>query len=149
MATDYSTMFTDLGGAVSSLFGAIGSAQSAQSYQEAATLAGQQAQIAKESTAIQLQQQTRNIYQTISGQQADVAGAGLAASGSAQALLRSSASQGALTKALTTAQGQITATGYQEQANAYTGMASAAKSASTGGFLSSALGAVGAIASFL
>jgi hypothetical protein len=75
------------------------------------------------------QQFDRNIYQTIGGQQADIAGAGFANSGSSLDLLRDSASQGALTKAVAGQQGLITEAGYKEQAESYTNLASAARMA--------------------
>lgn len=146
---DTAAGFSDLGGAVSNLFGAIGSAKSASSYTEAATLADQQAQIAAQSTRIQETQQQRQIYQTVSAGEAVAAGNGLTTGGSAGDILRNSAQQGALAKQLTAAQGQITQTGYEQQAGAYRGMASAAKSSSEGGFLSSAISTIGAVAMFL
>lgn len=129
--------FSDIGGAVSDIFGAVGSAQSAKGYTKAAGLALENENIAKQSAAIQGVQADRQIYQVIGGQKADVAGAGLAASGSALDLLRSSAQQGSLTKQLVANQGAITALGYEQEANSYEGMASAAKTASAGGILGS------------
>lgn len=127
--------FGDLGGAVSDIFGAIGDKAEAGAYSEASTLAGQNAQIAAASGRIQQVQSDRQIYQSIGGSKADVAGAGLAASGSALDVIRSSTQQGALQKALIANQTSINVNGYQEEASAYQGMASAASAASTGGFL--------------
>jgi hypothetical protein len=54
----------------------------------------------------------RQIYQTIGGQQAGTAGAGLAASGSPLDLLADSAGQGAFAKDVLAKQGLITEAGY-------------------------------------
>lgn len=141
------SIFGDLGGAVSDIFGAVGQFKSASGYQKAAQYATQNAQISEESTAIQEAMAQRKIYQTIGGQQADVAGAGLAASGSALDLLRSSAEQGSLTKQLVANQGAINVAGYQAEAASYESMASAAKTAGSGGILGGILKGVGVIAS--
>jgi hypothetical protein len=125
--------FTDFGGAVSDLFAASGDRAKAkgdfleaQSYDEAAVLAGQNAQFTQVSTAVKQVQIDRANTQMIGGQKADVAGAGFSASGSALDLLRDSASQGALTKAVAGEQGLITEAGYKEQQQSYVNMSSAA-----------------------
>lgn len=126
--------FSDIGGAVSDLFGASshrskaeGDRLEAQNYDLASGLATQNEKFTETSTAIKQAQLDRSIYQTIGGQQADVAGAGFAASGSSLDLLRDSAQQGALTKAVAGQQGLITEAGYTEQAQSYTTMAKAAR----------------------
>jgi hypothetical protein len=144
-----SSTFGDLGGAVKDIFGGIGETQSAAGYQKASQIALENEGIAKQSTAIQETQAQRQIYQTIGGQQADVAGAGLAASGSALDLLRSSAQQGSLTKQLVANQGAITALGYEQEANSYQGMAAAAKTAGSGDFLGSLFKIGAAVLPFL
>jgi hypothetical protein len=131
MAANYAQGLSDLGGAVSDLFGAMGSRSAAGSYGEAATIAEQNAAIAKESTVIKETQLQRQIYQTIGAQKSDIAGAGLAESGSALDLLRSSASQGALSKAIAGEQGQITVNAYNEQAQQFQAMQNAANATST------------------
>lgn len=146
MAIDFSGL-GGLGGAVSTLFGAAGDAAEASAYGQAAKLASQNAQIAQESTAIQETQAQRQIFKVIGGQQAEVGGAGMLQSGSAQDLLRASASQGSLQKQLIQQQGAITAAGYQEEAAAYKGMQGAAKAASSGGIFGGLLQGAGAIAS--
>jgi hypothetical protein len=124
-----SSTFSSIGGAVGDLFAASGDRSTAaglrlkaqgdvlqsQDYDLAATLAGQNEQFTEQSTAIKQSQNDRQIYQTIGGQQADVAGGGFAESGSAIDLLRDSASQGALAHATLSTQGLITEAGYQEQ----------------------------------
>jgi len=146
---NYQNMFGDLGSAVSDIFASQGNKAEANAYGTAAGLATQNAQIEQQATAIQEMQTQRGIYQTIGAQQAEVGGAGFAASGTAKNLLASSASQGALAKATVAAQGLIQEQGYKAQAASYQGMQQAAEAASSGGFLSSALGIGGAIASFL
>jgi hypothetical protein len=132
MAFGASTI-TDIGGAVSDLFGASadkakaqGDFIEAQDYTLASQLADQNEQFTETSTAIKTAQADRNLYLTIGGQKADVAGAGFAASGSALDLLRSSASQGALNRAVLGQQGLIQEAGYKEQAQSYQNMSQAA-----------------------
>lgn len=126
--------FADIGGAVSDLFAAEGHRSKAQgdllekqNYLLASDLALQNEKFTETSTAIKQSQLDRSIYQTIGGQQADVAGAGFGASGSALDLLRDSASQGALTKAVAAQQGLITEAGYEEQSKTAQNMAQAAQ----------------------
>lgn len=140
--------FADLGSAVSDIFGAVGSAASAKGYSQAAGYAQQNAELAQQSTRIQELQASRKIYQTIGGQQADIAGAGLAKSGGALDIMRDSANQGSLTKQLIANQGAITVSGYQAESANYQAMATAAKAKSSGGFLSGLLNIGAAAASF-
>lgn len=128
------TAFSDASGAVSDLFAAEGHQSKAegdrleaQNYDLASGLAIQNEKFTETSTAIKQSQLDRENYRTMGGQQADIAGAGFAASGSALDLMRDSASQGALTKAVAGEQGLITEASYQEQAQSYTNMASAAR----------------------
>lgn len=113
-------------GLISDIFGTIGAAEEAAAYNKASGLATLNAKITKESTAIQETQASRQIFQTIGAQKAAVGGAGFAASGSAQDLLRSSVSQGALQKQVIEQQGLINENGYLAQAAAYTGQSAAA-----------------------
>lgn len=142
-----SSTFQNAGGAVTDLFAAYGAEQQgqisaegtrikaqgdlaeAQQYDLAQTLAQQNEQFTKTSTAIQQAQQTRNTTLQIGGEQAGQAGAGFAASGSGLDILRESASQGALAKEVIGQQGQITEAGYQEQATSYGIMSSTARQA--------------------
>jgi hypothetical protein len=123
-----------IGGAVQDLFGADAHRSRAQglrieagNYDRSSVYADQNAKFTEVSTAIKQSQLDRSLYQTIGGQQADVAGAGFASSGSALDLLRDSASQGALTKAVGAEQGLITEEGYKVQAKNYTDMGAAAR----------------------
>jgi hypothetical protein len=124
------------GGAASDLFAGFGDKAKAQgdfaearSYDLAGGLAAQNEKFTETSTAIKEAQQQRSMTQTLGGQEADVAGAGFAESGSALDLLRDSASQGALTHAVLGQQGLITEAGYNEQAASYKNMSQAATAA--------------------
>jgi len=139
--------FADLGGAVSDLFSAEGDAAEASAYTQAAKIAGQMAEVSQDSTRIQETQAQRQIFQVMGAQSAQVAGAGLASSGSSQALMRSSASQGALQKQLIQQNGDIQTAGYEAEESSYNGMASAAKAASSGGIFGGLLKGAGAVAS--
>lgn len=128
-----SATFTDLSGAASDLFSidahhakAQGDLLEAQNYDLASSLATQNEKFTETSTAIKQAQTDRENFKMIGGQQADVAGAGFAASGSALDLMRDSAAQGALTKAVGEQQGLITEAGYTEQAQSYQTMSQAA-----------------------
>jgi hypothetical protein len=135
-----SSTFTDIGGAVSDLFAADadrtkaqadiiksqGDALEAQNYGQAADFATQNVGFTQTATEIKEAQQQRQVTQALGSQQADVAGAGFASSGSALDLLRDSASQGALSKAVLGQQGLITEAGYTEEATSYTNMSKAA-----------------------
>lgn len=128
-----SSTFTLAGGAVSDLFsaGSYGAKATADElkakgqfleagmYGDAAALARQNEQFTEQSTAIKETQLSRSIMQTIGGQQADVASAGFAASGSALDIMRDSATQGAITKAVAGQQGLIDEASQEEQAKSY------------------------------
>lgn len=142
--------FGDAGGAVTDLFGAFGATKSADisaeglrlkaqgdlaeagQYDLASTLANQNEQYTEASTAIQQAQQQRSTTMQVGGEQAAVAGAGFAQSGSALDILADSARQGALAQATLGQQGLITEAGYKEQAQSYTMMASTARTTAAG-----------------
>lgn len=103
----------------------------AGNYDLAAALARDNEAYTEQSTRVQQAQLDRQVTQAIGGQQAGVAGAGFAASGSALDLLRDSASQGALARGVLGQQGAITEAGFEEQAKSFdtmsaTGRATAA-----------------------
>lgn len=102
-----------------------------QEYSLAAQLATQNAQFTQQATAIKQAQTSREVSKSLGATTAAVAGAGFATSGSALDILRESASQGALTKAVVGEQGLITEAGYNEQAQSYNLMASAANQAAS------------------
>lgn len=101
----------------------------ATEYDLAGGLAKQNIAFTQQSQAVKQMQLNRQIESSLGGTSADVAGAGLAASGSALSILRDSASQGALTKQVLGQQGLITEAGFQEQADSYKVMSDAARSA--------------------
>jgi hypothetical protein len=140
------TGLTDIGGAVADLFAAQGDKSEATNYTAAAGLADQNAQYTMLSTGIKNMQADREIYQTIGKESADVAASGFSSGGSAGDLLRSSASQGALTHATLSEQGLIQEQGYEEQASSYRNMAEAANSAATGSTIGGILKGVAGVA---
>jgi len=128
--------FNSLGAAVSDLFSAdshrtkAGGLQiEAGNYDRAAGFSDENARFAELSTAIKTSQLDRELYKTLGGQQADIAGAGFAASGSALDIMRDSASQGALMRGVATEQGLITEEGYKVEAENYRSMGEAARMA--------------------
>lgn len=104
----------------------------AGNYDLAAELARQNSEFTKVSTGIKETQEQRQIYLGLGTTKADIGAAGFTESGSAIDLLRDSAAQGALTKAVIGEQGLITEAGYDEQSQAYTNMASIARSTAAG-----------------
>lgn len=139
--------FGSFGTAISDFYQASGDRKAASNYLEAADIENQNAQLAKMSAAIQETATQRQINKTIGGQAADVAGAGFAQSGSALDLMKDSASQGALQKALIGLQGQINSNSYAAQAGAYMGQyqaaETAAKAADAGGIFNTIEGVAG------
>ena len=157
------TTYSDIGGAVSDLFNyeATGYKEQAlqfeqQNYDAAAVLAGQNEQFAKTSTAIKQQQADRELYMSLGRTQAGVANAGLAAGGSSLDLLRSSAQEGATTRAAIGQQGLVQEAGYAEQQQSYQNMAAAAgvaeqaeKKSGIGSLVAGGLKLAGAAASII
>jgi hypothetical protein len=150
------------GGAVSDLFAAEGHKLKAQglrleaeNYDRASAYSLKNEQFTELSTAIKQAQTDREIYKTLGGQQADIAEAGFAQSGSAIDIMRDSAAQGALMKAVGAEQGLITEEGYKVQAESYKNMgeasrlaASAEDNAATGSYIASGFHAAASVASF-
>src|SRR4051812_24601285 len=125
---------SSIGSAVNDLFSADAHRTKAQglrleagNYDLAAGYANQNEKFTELSTGIKQSQLDRDLYKTIGGMGADVAGAGFAASGSALDLMRDSAAQGALIKAVGAEQGLITEEGYQVQAQTYQNMGAASR----------------------
>lgn len=123
-----------LGGAASDLFSfgasglrAKGNRLEAEQYERSAKYADLNAQFTETTTGIKLAQQQRQSFQQIGTIGADVAGAGLAESGSALDLLHQAHSQSALENAVLQQQGLITEEGYKVQAENYRSMAEAAR----------------------
>lgn len=136
---DFQSSFADLGGATSDLFRGFGDLSAASSYRTAAGYAKTNAQLEQESLNIQQAQIGRQVYQTIGGQKADVAGAGFSASGSALDLLRDSTRQGSLALAQNQVQGEIKISNAQGEVAADQQQAQAAEQSATGNFIGSAL----------
>lgn len=134
-----------LGSAVSDIFGGIGDEQAAAAYGKEAQIATQEAQISETSAAIQEAQETRAVTQAVGTEEATTASAGFTMGGNASDLMRQSIQQGALAKSLIEQQGTITTLGYQEQAEAAQGKASASKTSATGSFIGGALSIVGSL----
>jgi hypothetical protein len=125
---------SSIGGAAQDLFAAdahrskaAGLRIEAGNYDRSSAFAEKNEEFTETSTAIKQAQMDRDIYKTLGGQAADVAGAGFTASGSALDLMRDSASQGALMKAVGGLQGLITEEGYDVQAKNFTAMGQAAR----------------------
>lgn len=152
--------FGDIGAGVSDIFQgfadqtkAQGDILEGQAYGQAAQLALQNEQYTKESTAIQEAQKSRELNLSLGRTTSEVAGGGFSLSGSALDILRSSASQGSLAKAVVGQQGLITEAGYQEQASSYQLMqqaankaASAENTASIGSFVAGGVDLVAGLA---
>jgi hypothetical protein len=136
----------DIFGAAEDLLGGLGGFLGGQSAakgaKQAAKFYAQAAQYTQLETGIKEVAANRAIYQTLGGARADIAASGLKLSGSAADLMRSSAAQGGLTRALIALQGKIEVSSYQAQASAASEQASAS---STGGFLSGLGGIIGAV----
>jgi hypothetical protein len=135
MALGAST-FSNLGGAVSDLFAASafktkgqGLRAEAEQYLVSAQYAEDNKQFAAQNTAIQEVQAGRDVEKTLGGQQAAIAAGNFANSGSALDIMRDSANQGALKNAILAQQGNITETGFEQQAQSYRFMSHAASMA--------------------
>lgn len=127
--------FGDVGGAVDSGFGALAQFSSAKGYKKAAALTEQAAEVARQSQAIKEVQQSREIFRTLGTQQAQIGAAGIANSGSALDVVRSSMQEASLTKQLLARQGALDQLGYQKEEESYKSMASAAKKSGIGGLI--------------
>ena len=140
------SFFSGISAGIGDIFGGIGDLSEAAAYGQAAKIAQQNATLSVESGAIQQLQASRKIYQTVSAQGAQVAGAGLKQAGSAGDLYRASVSQGALTKQLIGLQTGINANSFQQEAAAYKGMQGAAQASGIGGILGGIVQGIGAFA---
>lgn len=136
---NWSDTFSNAGGAVSDLFGAVGSFQAAGSYRTSAKYARQNADLERESLAIKRLQLRRETFRAIGGQKMDVAASGFANSGTALDLARDTASQGALARNALEVQGKIDVNTYEGQAEAADQQAGAEETAGIGGLIGSVL----------
>lgn len=121
----------------------------ASGYKTAASIAQSNARLTAASTGLQVLQQQRQAYQVLGGQKRDVAAAGLANSGSALDVMRSSARDAAINEAVTNEQGQINVNDYLAKSSEYSAEATASQDKGTGGLLGGILGAASAVLSFL
>lgn len=137
---------SDVGGAVSDLFGMFGSQQAASAYDKAADVAEGNKAVTLRSGEIQQQQENQTIVQSLGTTNAGVAGAGFTMGGSAGDLLRMSAQKGALNKQLLANQTEITAQGFEQQAQAYEGQKEAANTKAAGQGIGGALQGVMGVA---
>jgi hypothetical protein len=152
--------FSDIGGAAGDIFAGFAQKYKIQgaeiekaSYKKAEEFAYQESAYTAQSTAIKEAQADRELYKALGQTKEEVAAAGFAESGSALDILRESAQQGALSKAVLGQQGLITEAGYQQEAQSYHSMIQAAdvaiqadKAAQTADFISGAIKGVAAIA---
>lgn len=139
-------MFSSLGGAISSLFGAGGDMAMKRAYRSAATYTGEMENVSSSATALEQTMVSRQALKTIGAQQSQYASAGMASSGSALDVLRSSEQQAALSHQVLQTQGEINTLGYETQKAMYKANASAAGAAAQGSYISGAMQMVGAIA---
>lgn len=121
----------------------IGQLFEGQGYDAAAGYAKENAGLAKLSLGIQLQQEQRKAYQVIGGQKADVASSGLASSGTALNLLRSTTQQTGLQRGLVSAQGQININQWLEKYSSDKASAAAAYASGAGNILGGLAGLFG------
>lgn len=128
-----------VGSAASDLFGAAGDFAAAKGYDKAAGYSKDNARLSKIATGIEEIQATRQIYQVMGAQSAATAAAGFSFSGTAIDLMKSSASQGSLDKALIANQGLIEENTYLSQAAQYEAQAKAGKIKGIGGIVSAGL----------
>ena len=139
-----------IGSAVSDLFAAQGDQAEATNYEQAAALSREEATFTESSTNISEMAASRQIQQAVGGVKAGYAGNGISTdSGSALAVLGSSAQQGAITKAAISYQGSQQEYQYQEQAKSYDAMAEAAENAASGSDWAAGIAGISGVANFL
>lgn len=137
---------SDIGSAVSDLFGAVGSSKAGSAYGQAAQIATENEQLTLRSGQIEEQQLGQQTYQTLGAERATTAGAGLTTGGSATDLMAASGTQAAISKQLLANQTQVTAQGFAQQAAAYKGQQQSAQAQASGGGLGGLLSGVAGIA---
>lgn len=137
------TQGQEAGGAIGAFGTAIGDFMSigadneaASAYAQAAALAGENIDITKSSTNVQLLQAQRQLAMTTGQQSAAIAANGFAqGSGSGLALYKSSVEQGALAQSLITAQGAVTENAYMAQQQSDLSMEAQAKAKAQGALI--------------
>ena len=126
IAGDFGSSISDLFAGVGDFEKASGDELEAQNYRQAAQLAINNETFEKTATAIKQSQADRELFTSMGRTTAAVGGSNLSLSGSALDILRQSASEGALTRATLGQQGLISEQAYQQQADSYNLMATAA-----------------------
>lgn len=134
---------TGIGEGVGSILASRGAKKAAKQYDRAEQFALQGAGLERVSTDVKLMAAQREIYQTVGAQKAAFGGAGLEQNFD---LLADSQSQGALTMALTSAQGEINALGAEAQAASYNAQAALQRAAAKGGLFSGIMKIAGSVA---
>lgn len=137
-------MITGIGEGVGTILASRGSKKAAKQYDKAEQYALQAAGLERVSTDVKLMAAQREIYQTVGAQKAAFGGAGLEQNFD---LLADSQAQGALTMALTGAQGEINALGADAQAASYKAQAELQRAAAKGGFFSGLMKTIGTVVS--
>lgn len=144
-----------IGGAVGDFSNAIGDFMSissdneaASAYAQAANLAGENIDITKTSTDVQLFQAQRQLAMTTGQQSAAIAANGFAPnSGSGLDIYKASVEQGALAQSLITAQGAVTENAYTAQQQSDLSMEAQAKAKASGALIGGIGSTIAGIAS--
>tara|TARA_R110000868_G_scaffold24342_2_gene96280 strand:+ start:11309 stop:11959 length:651 start_codon:yes stop_codon:yes gene_type:complete len=134
---------TGIGEGIGGIISSRGAKKAAKQYDKAEQYALQAAGLERVSTDVKLMAAQREIYQTVGAQKAAFGGAGLEQNFD---LLADSQSQGALTMALTSAQGEINALGADAQAASYNAQAALQRAAAKGGLISGIFKVAGSVA---
>lgn len=136
------------GAAADKLFASKGYEISAAGYRQAASISRKNEEYSIMSTDIRRQMAEREATKTIGGQQADVAAAGFAASGSALDILRASQQEAALTQTIIDTQGEIDLNTYKMQTLSYNIQADAAEAAGERSKLGALIDGISGLVSF-
>lgn len=123
----------------------LGSKSTAKGAKAAATSYANAAKYSLASSNIKKAMIDRDIYKTLGGMRSSASASGLQVSGSVLDLIRDSARQGAIAKAVTNLQGEIDYSSFMAQSTASAQQAKAAKSGGFLGAIGSAVGIVGAL----
>lgn len=99
----------------------------ADAYDNAASIADQNARLARVSGSVQQFQAGREAFKAMSGQRADIAAAGFGTHGTAAYMMADSAQQASLNSQMIGTQTEITVGGYQQQAEAQRAQATTAR----------------------
>lgn len=137
--------FGAAGDLVSGIGSFMGSNAAAKGAKDAAKSYANAARLSMASTSIKQAMVDRDVYKTIGGMSAAASGNGLHVSGSVTDLIRDSARQGAIAKAIVGLQGDIDYNSWNAQSQAAAAQAKAAKSGGTMGLIGSAVGIIGSL----